>query len=369
MLSPQKRNRPVFKTAAIDDQEKFRPLPQPTGAFPFHLDIQKVVHDIAPNKMVFHICGDTGGFTEVEYNHKVADAMTAQLNNIKPIEDKPKFFFHLGDVVYNFGQEAEYYPQFFNAYAQYPLPVFAIAGNHDADVDLLDPAKPNTLDAFIKVFCDTEQRIIPFAGDDARKSNIQPNVYYTLNTPLADFICLYSNVPRFGTITPEQKEWFIKELGESRNRNQKALIICLHHSAYSGDTNHGSSLHMQMFLNGAFEETGIYPDAVFGGHVHNYQRFNKTYRDNITVPFIVSGAGGYAQLHKIAALGDKDYPDTSTLLDDVVLEQYCDDKHGFLKIAIEQTDNGITIAGEYYTVSQLADNNSQPLLFDKFTIK
>jgi predicted phosphodiesterase len=370
MLPQQKRTRPVFKAAAIDDQEKFRPLPPPTGFYPYHLDIKKIIPEISSAKMVFHICGDTGGITEVEYNHKVADAMIKQIDAVVNPEDEPKFFFHLGDVVYNFGQADKYYDQFFNAYEHYPLPVFAIPGNHDADVDLLDPTKPNTLDAFIKVFCDTESRTISFARDSSRKSNIQPNVYYTLKTPLADFICLYSNIPRFGTITPEQRDWFIKELTDkTRNRNEKALIVCLHQSAYSADINHGSSIHMQTFLNSAFEETGIYPDVVFSGHVHNYQRFTKQYPGKATVPFIIAGAGGYAQLHSIAKLNDPEYPDTSVLLNDVVLEQSCDDKHGFLKMVIARTESGLNIEGEYYIVSQYDDKNSQPVLFDTFTIK
>jgi len=364
------RKRPVFKTAAIDDQEKFQPLPAPTGHYPYHLDIEKVLPYTNNQKMVLHMCGDTGGLTLDEYNHKVAHAMIHQIDGIEVTEDKPQFFFHLGDVVYNYGQEAEYYPQFFNAYQNYPLPIFAISGNHDADVDPVDPNKPTSLEAFLKVFCDTESRPIPFAGGTNYKSNIQPNIYWTLKTPLADFICLYSNVPRFGTITPEQQDWFINELKDNtRNRDEKALIVCLHHSAYSADTNHGSSLRMQQFLNSAFEETGVYPDAVFSGHVHNYQRFHKQYANGKVVPFIVSGAGGYALLHTLAEPHDPAFPDYSSLLDNVVLQKSCDFTYGFLKLSIEKKEGRFELNGEYYTVSRSVENNSQVSLYDEFEIQ
>ena len=65
------------------------------------------------------------------------------------------------------------------------------------------------------------------------------------------------------------------------------------------------------------------------------------------VPFIVAGAGGYWNLHwmqndvKTMSLPEK-LPDR----DDVVLEKYCDDHHGFMRINV--TPN--KIIGEYYTV-------------------
>jgi hypothetical protein len=325
------RTRPVFKTAAVDDQEKFQPLPQPTGAYPYHLDIQTVIASLPTNKMVFHMAGDTGGLVFPEVKHRVATAMVQQFTETSDFEEKPQFLFHLGDVVYSYGQAEEYYSQFFEPYNEYPAPIFAIAGNHDADLDPFEIEKRPSLDAFVKVFCDSTPQPISFAGDAARLSNIQPNIYYGLETPLVDIIALYSNVPRFGHITPEQRDWFLQELNNSKG-NGKALIVCLHHSAYSADTNHGSSLHMQRFLNQAFQQTGVYPAAVFSGHVHNYQRYNRIYENGRTVPFVISGAGGYADLHRMAQPGDSVYPDDSHLLDGVTLEKFCDTNHGFLKL-------------------------------------
>jgi predicted phosphodiesterase len=364
------RSRPVFKTAAIDDPFKFRPLPAPVGSYPYHLDIEKIIEDPPVTKMVFQVCGDTGGIQQATFQHEVVHEMIKQYNEAELPENRPSFFFHLGDVVYNYGQIDEYYPQFFEPFRDYPAPIFAIAGNHDADVDPLDPNTPESLDAFVKVFCDTSSKSLPFAGDTAFKSSIQPNVYWTLKTPLANIIGLYSNVPRFGTITPDQKDWFVQELKDAaKDKGEKALILCMHHSPYSADTNHGSSLPMQLFLNAAFEEAKTTPDIVLSGHVHNYQRFNKQYPGGKTVPFIVAGAGGYAQLHAIAKMGDPGFPDDSSLLDNVQLEKYCDDAYGFLRISIEKTNEHLILNGAYTIIPHNGDNNQQAQLYDEFSIR
>jgi hypothetical protein len=221
----------------------------------------------------------------------------------------------------------------------------------------------------MKVFCDTKSQPVPFAEDSKRQSNIQPNVYWTLKTPLANIICLYSNVPRFGSITAEQKEWFIEELKSAKiEAGEKALILCIHHAPYSADTNHGSSMPMQLFLNAAFETADITPDIVFSGHVHNYQRFTKLYPNGKEVPFIVAGAGGYADLHKIAPTNDFSFPDKNSLLNNVVLEKYCDSTYGFLKVALEKKDGRLVIDGVYYTIPQQDDLTAQASVYDSFSV-
>jgi acid phosphatase type 7 len=317
--------------------------------------------------MVFHMAGDTGGLVQPVYKHRVAEEMIKQCAESAPVEDKPQFFFHLGDVVYNYGHAEEYYTQFFEPYRHYPRPIFAIPGNHDADIDPFDTRTRESLEAFVQVFCDTESRAIPFSGDSGRLSNRQPNVYWTMKTPLANVIALYSNVPRFGTILPEQRQWFIEEL-KTAQAEHKALIVCLHHSAYSADTNHGSSLNMQLFLQSAFDEAGVLPDVVISGHVHNYQRFTKTYPDGRTIPFIVAGAGGYADLHRIALPGDPAFPDHHPQLDNVLLENYCDHTHGFLKLTLERVKGKISLAGEYFILSAKVNNIESARLFDFFMV-
>ena len=40
----------------------------------------------------------------------------------------PSFLYHLGDIVYKFGGATDYYSQFYEPYAHYPAPIFAIPG-------------------------------------------------------------------------------------------------------------------------------------------------------------------------------------------------------------------------------------------------
>ncbi|HVV56524.1 MAG TPA: metallophosphoesterase [Mucilaginibacter sp.] len=352
------RTRPVFKVSAVDDQEKFKPVPAPAGQYPFRLNIDDVLTGISTDSFTFHVAGDTGGIRSPEFQKGVISAMTAQFSEPEP----PQFMFHLGDVVYNYGQASGYYDQFFNPYRDYPGPIFAIPGNHDADIDPLDKQKPQSLDAFRAVFCDTESRLINLAGNTGRKTNTQPHVYWVLETPLADIIGLYSNVPKFGNIQPDQKQWFVEALKTSA-ATQKAIIVCVHHSPYSADINHGSSIHMMAVLDGAFREANVLPDLVMSGHVHNYQRFSKQYPKGISVPYIVAGSGGYADLHPLADPGDSDFPDDSCLFDGVELQNYCDDAHGFLKICLSKKAGKICINGEFY----IAEHHTARL-FDSFAV-
>jgi 3',5'-cyclic AMP phosphodiesterase CpdA len=199
---------------------------------------------------------------------------------------------------------------------------------------------------------------------------IQPNVYWTLVTPLANFIGLYSNVPKFGYVSDEQKAWFVNELREADRQKGKALIVCIHHAPYSADSNHGSSRNMITFLENAFEEAGVLPDIVFSGHVHNYQRFSKKYPSGKEVPFIVAGAGGYVTLFPLVPPTQVGFTGDDSLLNDVSLVNYCDDHYGFLKIAIEKQQDGLTLTGEYYTIANEAamPTPGHMPLFEKFTI-
>jgi acid phosphatase type 7 len=361
---------PVFKKDQPDDSFKFQPLPEPSGKYPFHLDLQTVIPAISSPKMVFHMVGDTGSLRGSHFQRTVAGEMIKQYQEAHAIEDKPQFLYHLGDVVYTYGEAANYYPQFFSPYRDYPGPVFAIAGNHDGEVN--PAAIPyKSLEAFMKVFCDVESRPVVFSGDVNRKSMIQPNVYWTLETPLATIIGLYGNVTKFGTITQQQRDWFIGELKNARLQGQgKALIVCVHHAPYSADTNHGSSAVIIEFLEKAFTETGIYPDIVFSGHVHNYQRFSRHYANGSIVRYIVAGAGGYDDLHSLVMQGDKNFDADSSLMEQVRLEQYCDNRHGFLKISIEKTAKDLVLTGEYFSIPHETGpgEKTTSVLTDRFEI-
>lgn len=328
---------PVLKKNQPDDNYKFQPLPGATGQYPYHLALDEIMPVLDADRMVFHIAGDTGGVKHPEAREGIVSRMAAQ---------EASFLYHLGDLVYHHGEASQYEAQFFTPFEKYPHPIFAIAGNHDSDVNPNSVVPYLSLDAFTAVFCDTTPQKIAFSGSNTRKSMVQPNVYWTMETPLATFIGLHTNVPKFGIVTPEQQIWFREELKAAPK--DKMLIVCLHHAPYSADTNHGASQPMINMLESAFEATGIRPDIVFSGHVHNYQRFHKAYNDGTVTPYIVSGAGGFDELHAIAQLTDDRFEPLP--MAGITLQQYSDNQHGFLNITIERAGKQLTLTGKYYTV-------------------
>ena len=120
----------------------------------------------------------------------VIDKMEEDFNELDP-RNVPSFFYHLGDVVYNFGENEYYYDQFYEPFRNYQAPIFAIPGNHDGMVYRDDPDK--SLLAFMSHFCDSEPRHPPEAGGLTRTTITQPGVYFTLTAPLVTIIGLYSN--------------------------------------------------------------------------------------------------------------------------------------------------------------------------------
>jgi predicted phosphodiesterase len=371
VITLQKHTTPVFKKHQPDDSYKFQPLPEPTGSYPYRLSIDKVIPGTDESKLVFQMVGDTGSIRSPDFQKLVAGQMEKQFLSEDPA-DRPKFLYHLGDVVYNFGEEEQYPRQFFGPYEAYPAPIFAIAGNHDSEVNPDNPVPYKSLDAFKKVFCDTESRTVEFSRGSARKSMTQPNVYWTLETPLATIIGMHGNVTKYGTVTAEQRSWFIEELkAADLQRPHKAVIVCMHHAPYSADFNHGASISMIEFFNHAFEEAGARPDIVLSGHVHNYQRFSRQYTDGGTVPFIVAGAGGYDELHGLAPMDEERYTAENELFDSVKLENYCDNKHGFLKMSVERIAGKLVLTGEYYTIphEKITEIDSPAALADRFVIR
>jgi len=357
-----------FQTAAI-----FHPLPKPSGTPPFRLDIKTILSAVAyerinaSKKIIFHIAGDTGGVKNPASQQTVADHMEMQFNNQHP-DENPCFFYHLGDVVYYYGKASEYNSQFYEPYKFYPAPIFAIPGNHDGDIDPTDIKQPKSLEAFAQLFCAKKPTIPPEAGDAVRTTMTQPNVYWTLVTPVANFIGLYTNVPEGGEIKADQQKWFINELKTAdKERDKKALIVTLHHPPYSMDSHHGASKRMQQLLDQSFTKAGVIPDTVLTGHVHNYQRFTRK-MDNRDLPYIVAGAGGYWFLHTINAPGAAIIKTPApTPFKDVVFEKYVEDRHGFLRITIDMQKK--ELRGNYFTVPNAQDTQQHPpVLFDDFTL-
>ncbi len=189
----------------------------------------------------------------------------------------------------------DYYAQFYEPYSAYPVPILAIPGNHDGEVD--DPSKQTSLDGWVGYFMQTHPDVDPISKDAPRVGLDLPNVYWTLDTPYATFIGMYTNVPEHGSIDSVQQQWVTNEFASAPK--DRALILALHHPIYSFDIYHSGSSRMADILENAIRDTGRVPNLVLSGHVHDYQRIEKTISPDGPTPFIVSGNGGYHNLHPL----------------------------------------------------------------------
>jgi acid phosphatase type 7 len=357
----------TFKHISFGNQ-KFQPLPAPTGPEPYHLLLENILSGEqikaidSAGKIIFHTVGDTGNYmSSSDFQHAVADTMEADYNSSV---EKPSFFYHLGDVVYFNGKADQYYPQFYSPYIKYPPHIFSIPGNHDGDPASGDPP---SLTAYVNNFCAHEAHYTPEAHDANRQAMIQPNVYWTLEAPYATIIGLYSNVPAGGEIRDTQLAWFADELGNARK--DRALIVALHHPVYSLDNFHGGSTQMEETLDNCYKKAGRRADVVLTAHVHNFQRYTERV-DGAEIPHVVAGAGGHHPLHAMQKQSDGNpiqVPFKLNDADDVTLENYCDNRHGFMRFEVTES----LIKGEYYAVDvNIADpqSDAQARLLDTFEL-
>jgi hypothetical protein len=174
---------------------------------------------------------------------------------------------------------------------------------------------------------------------------------------MANFVGLYSNVPEGGDIRSPQTEWLVEEL--KTLPKTVPLFVTMHHPIYSADNFHSGSTYMKDLLEQASKQAGRHPDMIVAGHVHDYQRLTKNHPDGTQVPYLVTGAGGYHNLHSIMKVNGKTMVPPVVFKDKqgdpVTLEKYSDDHHGFLRMEI--TDKLIT--GHYYTVPRPQDPYSK----------
>ena len=113
-------------------------------------------------KIVFHSLGDSGASNAGKYPNelRVADQVTLDSGSSAE-DDRAAFLFHLGDIVYNFGEARYYYDQFYEPFRNYPAPIFAIPGNHDLFV--VPGTKPADLplETFQRNFCSNKPSLRP----------------------------------------------------------------------------------------------------------------------------------------------------------------------------------------------------------------
>jgi hypothetical protein len=295
----------------------------------------------ASGQLVFHAVGDTGNTRGPDPQNEVADKLVGDFNEADPRE-VPQFFFHLGDVIYNFGEDRYYYDQFYDPYREYPAPIFALAGNHDGMVAPGDDTP--SLAAFLRNFCAESFERLPEAGGLLRTAQIQPGVFFTFEAPFVRILALHSGtledpgVIADDRIGASQLDYLRAALSRVRDESYGgALILAHHHPAYTAGSKHGWSIDLTKQVDAVCTELGVWPHAVLSAHAHNFQRFTRTRNDGAQVPYVIAGNGGHG-LARLARRGETP-PRAPAIIqqagdgaDQVVLENYDDQDYGYLRV-------------------------------------
>jgi hypothetical protein len=329
-------------------------------------------------QIAFHAIGDSGASNSRKYGNEVsvADQLTTD-SRMSADRDRPAFLFHLGDVVYDFGEPEYYYDQFYEPFRNYPAPILAIPGNHDSFVvpGTADDKLPLT--TFQRNFCATAPIITPEARSLHRTAMTQPGVYFAFDAPFVRIIGLFSNAledpgvissgvgkgkTHWSNVEDYQLEFLTAQLKRIKSEDYAgAVLLAVHHPPFSyappphtGGTggNHGSSSDMLREIDTICQKEGVYPHAFLSAHAHNYQRYTRTVHfggQDFDVPFIVCGDGG----HNVNALvrGRKgqappepgngvnvDYMDVKPAIKTggLLLEKHDDSKYGYLRISADK---------------------------------
>src|SRR5215472_18285755 len=311
-LTPDNFNQFSKQEISADTQQKgleeLQPVPPARSTTP--MELGTVIGTSAAQKIQqsgeikFHTVGDTGGVHSPEFQFAVADAMADDVSN------GVSFWYHLGDVVYYFGQDQYYFEQFYDPYRNYNAPIFAIPGNHDAVLFSGETAK--SLDAFIGNFCTATPARNKDSQGAVRTTMDQPGVYFVLNAPFVKFIGLYSNtsegategVIAGGKVGNAQLDFLNHQLAAAKAERAagqwRALIIATHHPPFTGSSSHVPSPTMLTQIDQACKTAGIQPDMHLSGHSHLYERYTRTVGGK-QIPYIVAGMGGFYNLPGLKA--------------------------------------------------------------------
>ncbi|HWG40016.1 MAG TPA: metallophosphoesterase [Candidatus Acidoferrales bacterium] len=348
----------------------FQPLPPANGPAPYRFDLSQLLSadDITRIKngtLVFQTVGDTGDARGRQQDF-VSALMTQDANNL-PAEKKPAFFYHLGDVVYFAGDIDKYGANFYETYTDYPGFVVAITGNHDCQPDDPQdgPVDPNKVpfDGWIQNFMSTNPAQLGSLKTNSNRTQMDlPNVFWTFTTPQATIIGLCSNVGETeGEFHQDQIDWFRGEL-KAADPNL-ALIVTVHHPPFSGDVEHAGSSVVEQVLFDSFNATKRYPNLILSGHVHNYQRFTNVVQ-NMQIPCVVAGAGGYTKLGTLHKINGKDPTVPLPLGGGLTLEQYDQTEFGFLRLEVSKNQ----IVGTYFAALYSPTTVPPANIRDSFTI-
>lgn len=204
-------------------------------------------------KARFIIVGDTGSGNANQ--RAVAARMT---------EYRPDFLLHVGDVVYDDGEERLYPQRFFSPFQALiaNAPVYPVIGNHDV--------RSEQGAAYLRAFD------LPSEASGTER-------YYSFRWGQAEFFALDTTDRDFLKPGSPQVLWLENALSRS---TATWKIAFGHHPIYSNGADGGKAFLRNRALP-LFKRYGV--DLYVNGHEHNYERFLEP-EDGVR--FLVTGGGG-----------------------------------------------------------------------------
>jgi len=150
--------------------------------------ITEIIEDAG--KIIFHAFGDSGASIRGNMPTNCAFGDQVTLDSTSSSEgDRAAFLYHLGDVVYNFGEAQYYYDQFYEPFRNIrshflrfrEIRFFVIPGT---------AAGPHAADTFQRNFCSKQHVITPEAGSLHRGDDPSRGLFYP-DAPFVRIIGLF----------------------------------------------------------------------------------------------------------------------------------------------------------------------------------
>jgi len=206
----------------------------------------------------FLVVGDTGSGSPNQ--NAVRDLMLAT-----PAD----FLLHVGDVVYDFGFDTEFFVPYRDLLPR--LPLWATVGNHDVSA----------------------AGGVPWSGFFITPANNPAGVpnYYSFDAGNAHFAVIDSNQ----STSPGSPQYTFLD-NDLAASTALWKFVAFHHSIYSSGTVHGSNLPVRANLVPLLDKHAV--DLVFMGHEHNYERTKPLRANQVVAPgtgtvYVTSGGGGH----------------------------------------------------------------------------
>jgi hypothetical protein len=269
----------------------------------------RLVDRSAESPISFLVLGDTG------------EGDASQWVTVPPIEacaQGTAFAFICSDVIYPAGGVDDYAKRFFDLYASYEQPIYAVPGNHDWYDDGT---------GFMRWFCGTRERlpagtgtlkhrILRFLGvwrrapaaDEALAAEqaerhdqpgaraSQPAPYFALDAGPVRLVGIDTGIR--GQIDSQQADW-LREISQGE---RPKILLTGKPLRVDGEKRPGPIERAEVTVDAIVRDPANHYVAAIGGDIHNYQRYLE--RDRRLLYLVAGGSGAF--MHQTHSLKNMD---------------------------------------------------------------